>query len=236
MPAYADHRRLARPRERAYALAAVLCVELALGVGLLTGLRVSVGRPAEVVQRLLDFALPPPPPKPIPPRTEPKRAKDAAEAPKAEPAPLGGSPGPKPAHAAPSVAPIVPLRPTVPPSGGGAGTGPALGSGAGGGTGGLGSGGSGRGGHDLELLSGDITPRDYPGHLARAGIGGTVSMRGTVAVNGRVTGCRVTRSSGVPELDMLTCRLIEQRFVYRPATDRYGRPVPDDIDIDWTWD
>jgi hypothetical protein len=30
--------------------------------------------------------------------------------------------------------------------------------------------------------------------------------------------------------------LIEQRFVYRPATDRYGRPVADDVEIDWTWD
>ena len=235
MPAYADRRRLGRPRDRAYALAAVLCVEFALGIGLLTGLRVPVGRPAEVVQRLLHFTLPPPP-KPIPPKPEPKPAKEAASAPKAEPAPPGGSPGPKPAHAPPSVAPIVPIRPSVAPSGGGSGTGPALGSGAGGGTGGFGSGGSGRGGHDLELLSGDITPRDYPRHLARAGIGGTVTMRGTVTANGRVTGCRVTRSSGVPELDILTCRLIEQRFVYRPATDRYGRPVPDDVDIEWTWD
>lgn len=239
MPAYADHRNLVRPRERAYALAAVVCVQLALGVGLLTGLRVSVGRPVEIVQRLVDFALlPPPPPKPPPPpaESEPKRAKDASTAPKARPAPQGGSPGPKLAHATPSVAPVVPIRPSVAPSGGGTGTGPAMGNGAGGATGGAGSGGSGAGGHDLELLSGDITPRDYPRHLAKAGIGGTVGMRGTVSTNGRVTGCRVTRSSGVPELDVLTCRLIEQRFVYRPATDRYGRPVPDEVEIEWTWD
>ena len=67
-------------------------------------------------------------------------------------------------------------------------------------------------------------------------IGGTVKMRCTVGVNGRVSRCIVTRSSGVPELDALTPRLIEQRFVYRPATDRYGRPVPDDLEIEWTWD
>ena len=59
---------------------------------------------------------------------------------------------------------------------------------------------------------------------------------GTVQTNGRVTNCRVTRSSGVPELDGLTCRLIEQRFVYRPATDRTGRPVTDEVEIEWTWD
>jgi protein TonB len=129
----------------------------------------------------------------------------------------------------------VAVKPSAAPSGGGTGTGPALGSGAGGGIGGSGYGGGG-GGRDLELLSGDITPRDYPRNLAKAGIGGTVRMLGTVEVNGRVTHCRVTLSSGVPELDGLTCRLIEQRFVYRPATDRYGRPVSDEVEIEWTWD
>jgi protein TonB len=148
---------------------------------------------------------------------------------------LGGSPGRKPAQAPPSVTPIVAVKPTAALSGGGTGTGPALGKGAGGGSGGNGFG-AGGGGHDLELLSGDITPQDYPRRLAKAGIGGTVGMRGTVGLNGRVTHCTVIRSSGVPELDSITCRLIEERFVYRPATDRSGRPVPDDVEIDWTWD
>lgn len=236
MPAYADHRSLGRPRERVYALAAVVCVQVALGFALLTGLRVSISHPADVVQRMLAFTLPPPPPPPPTPRlAQPKRAKESSSAPKAKPAPLGGSPGAKPAHAPPSVTPVIAVRPTVAPSGGGTGTGPAQGSGAGGGAGGNGYG-AGGGGRDLELLSGDITPRDYPRHLAKAGIGGTVGMRGTVGVNGRVTRCTVVRSSGVPELDVLTCRLIEQRFVYRPATDRTGRPVPDEIEIEWTWD
>ena len=235
MPAYAERRNLGRPRERAYALAAVVCVQLALAFALLTGLRVSVSRSADVAQQLLAFTLLRPPAPSPPVRSEPRRARDTSSAPKAEPAPLGGSPGPKPAHAPPSVTPVVAVQPTLAPSGGGTGTGPALGSGAGGGTGGTGYG-AGRRGGDLELISGDITPRDYPRHLARAGIGGTVGMRGTVGVNGRVTHCTVARSSGVPELDALTCRLIEQRFVYRPATDRYGRPVPDQVEIEWTWD
>jgi protein TonB len=45
----------------------------------------------------------------------------------------------------------------------------------------------------------------------------------------------VTRSSGVPELDALTCAIIVRRFVFRPATDRYGRPVSDVIDWDQDW-
>ena len=232
MPAYAERRNVGRPRERAFALAAVVCVQAALGFALLSGLRVSVSRPADMVERLLNFSIPPPPPRvPLP---EPKRTKDSSSAPQAERAPLGGSPGPKPAHAPPSVAPVVAVKPSAAPSGGGTGTGTALGRGAGGGAGGSGYGNG--GGRDLELLSGDITPQDYPRHLAKAGIGGTVRMLGTVQTNGRVTNCRVTRSSGVPELDGLTCRLIEQRFVYRPATDRTGRPVTDEVEIEWTWD
>jgi protein TonB len=236
MPAYAERNKTVRPRERAIALAAVALVQLALGLALLSGLRVQFSRSGEMVGRLIDVTLQPPPP-PVVPATAPPRPKRAEQsAPKAEPKPLGGSPGPQPAHAPPSVTPVIALRPSVAPSGGGSGTGPALGSGAGGGTGGNGYGASGGGGADLELISGDILPSDYPRRLAKAGIGGTVGMRCTVGVTGRVSRCIVIRPSGVPELDALTPRLIEQRFVYRPATDRQGRPVPDDVEIDWTWD
>ena len=217
------------------ALAAVALVQLVLGFVLLSGLRVQVASSAQAVQRLIGIPLPklaPPPP----PVVERKAARSPASAPKAEAAPLGGSPGLRPAHAPPSVTPVIAVQPTVAPSGGGSGTGPALGNGSGGGAGGQGYGASGGGGADLELISGDIGPKDYPRRLAKAGIGGTVKMRCTVGANGRVVRCSVIGPSGVPELDAITPRLIEQRFVYRPATDRYGRPVADDVEIDWTWD
>jgi protein TonB len=236
MPAYSDRQTTIRPRERAYALAAVLVVQAALGFALLTGLRVPVTRTADAVQKLIDFALPkpPPPPRPPPILTERKVVHRASSAPKAEPKPLGGSPGPQPAHAPPSVTPVVAVRPTVAPSGGGTGTAPALGSGAGGGTGGQGYGAD-EGGTDLEHIAGEILPSDYPPSLGRAGVGGRVSVTFTVEVNGRVTGCHVTRSSRVPELDALTCRIIEQRFRFRPSMDRYGRPYADEVDWDHDW-
>ena len=71
--------------------------------------------------------------------------------------------------------------------------------------------------------------------FATRGIGGRVGMVFTVGANGRVTSCTVTRSSGVPELDSLTCRLIQQRFRYRPSTDRYGRPIPDEVEGEHDW-
>ena len=224
-----------RSRERAYALAAVVLVQMALGFALLTGLRVAVPRSADVVQRLIEIALPrtPPPPPPPTPVTPRKAEHRTASAPRAEPKPLGGSPGPRPAHAPPSVAPVVAIRPNAAPSGGGSGTGPALASGAGGGIGGQGYGAD-EGGRDEEQIAGEILPSDYPNHLGYAG-NRRVTVTFTVQVNGRVTGCRVARSSGIPELDGLTCRLIEQRFRFRPATDRFGRPVPEEVDLDQDW-
>ncbi|HYX46909.1 MAG TPA: TonB family protein [Sphingomicrobium sp.] len=231
MPASAD----VGPRERLTALAAVAIVQLALGLALLNGLRVDVRQSGELVQRLVDIALPPKPPMvPIAPKPRLKAQHRSLSAPRAEPKPLGGSRGPQPAHSPATVSPIVAVRPTVAPSGGGAGTGPAAGAGAGGGAGGEGYG-SDEGGADLEKIAGDIYPSDYPKRLGNAGIGGRVSVTFTVETNGRVTGCRVTRSSGIAELDALTCRLMEQRFLFRPSTDRYGRPIRDEVDWDHDW-
>lgn len=223
-----------RLRERMTALAAVAIVQAGLAVALLTGLRVDVTHPGEIVERIIDVTLqkPPPPPPPVLPPPRPQHHQAAA--PKAAPDRLGGSPGPQPAHAPPSVTPIVPVKPSAAPSGGGTGTGPALGSGAGGGTGGNGYGAD-EGGTDLEHISGDIEQSDYPRDLGRAGVGGRVSVTLTVEPTGRVSACRLIRSSGISELDSLTCRLMLQRFRFRPSTDRYGRPIRDEVDWDHDW-
>ena len=225
-----------RPRERLAALAGVLAVQLGLGAVLLFGLRVDVLRRSELVSQLVDFSLQPPPPPPPRVHASSHAAKHAtAAAPRAAAKPIGGSSGPVPSHAMPSPTPIVTLRPTAPMSGGGSGTGPATGSGTGGGSGGQGYGADDAGGTDLVQIRGEIRPSDYPRDLRERGIGGRVEMVFTVGANGRVTSCRVTRSSGVPELDSLTCRLIQQRFRYRPSTDRYGRPIPDEVEGEHDW-
>lgn len=236
MPAYAERNKIVRPRERAYALAAVVLVQAALALALIRGLHVDLSRSSDAVQRLIDVALPKPPPPPQPPvRPPPKARHHAAAAPKAAPVQIGGSRGPKPQHAPASVTPIVAVKPAAtPPSGGGTGTGPASGSGAGGGSGGTGAG-EGDGGTDLEQIAGAITPGDYPKNLRDAGVGGRVAFLFTVEPNGRVGRCTITRSSGVPELDALTCRLIQQRFIYRPSTDQYGRPIEDEVEGEHDW-
>lgn len=235
MPAYAQQRGITRPRERLYALAAVVLIQAALAVVLFRGFRVDFSRPTDIVERLVNVTLAKPPPPPIvkvTPRPKPQHHESAA--PKAAPEKLGGSPGPQPSHAPPSVTPLVAVKPTAAPSGGGTGTGPALGPGTGGGTGGNGYGAD-DGGTDLEHIAGELTRSDYPPDLGRAGIGGRVSVTLTVEPNGRVSACRITRSTGVPQLDALTCRLMQQRFRFRPSTDRYGRPIRDEVDWDHDW-
>src|SRR5438552_3285106 len=111
MPASPDGYGTLRPRERASAFAAVALVQVGLALVLLRGFHVSMLRPQDIVSRLIQVTLPkvPPPPPPVV-RIEPRKqpAHKAAEAaPKAAPAKLGGSPGPVPSHASPSVTPVV---------------------------------------------------------------------------------------------------------------------------------
>lgn len=217
------------------ALAAVALVQLGLAILLLRGLAVDVLRHTEIVSRLIELTIPPPPPpKPIVASVRVSEHRSSS-APRAKPAPIGGTPGPMPSHALPAPVPVVALPSPAPSSGGGNGTGPAVGNGAGGGSGGQGFGETDEGGTDLVQIAGAIGPSDYPRDLREQGIGGRVEMLFTVGTNGRVTSCRVTRSSGVAELDLLTCRLIQQRFRYRPSTDRYGRPIPDEVEGEQDW-
>lgn len=216
----------ARPRERAIALGAVVLIQAALGVALLFGLRVDASRPGEAGQRLIAIVLDKPPPLPPPPQHE----RRAAGVSRPQPAPSGSQPAPKlmPAQGFPT--PVIAIKPTASLSGAGSGTGAGPGSGSGGA-----SGSGGGGGTDLVQIAGAITQSDYPRDLRERGFGGRVEFTFTVGPSGRVTRCSVTRSSGVPRLDALTCALVQQRFVYRPSTDRFGRPIEDEVDGEQDW-
>lgn len=105
------------------------------------------------------------------------------------------------------------------------------GQGAGGtgtGTGGGGDGGDGEGegdGTPPELIRGRLKFTDLPPELRVLGEMRSVSVRYRVGVDGRVSDCRVTRSSGNVALDLITCRSIEARFRFRPSRDADGQKV-----------
>jgi protein TonB len=227
------------PRQRLAAFAATVLIQLGLALALLSGFRVEIARVSEPVSRLIDITLQRPPVPLVKPKLKlPKpvhaahRHASAAAPPRA--ARPGGSPGPAP-HGTATVAKLAPRSAPAPAAGGGSGAGAAQGAGSGGGTGTAGAGEEDDGGTDLVQIAGAILPSDYPRGLRDAGIGGRVGVLFTVGVNGRVTRCTVTRSSGVAELDRLTCRLIQDRFRYRPSTDSSGRPVPDEVEGEHDW-
>ncbi len=84
-------------------------------------------------------------------------------------------------------------------------------------------------------IRGRISNRDYPENLSDAGIGGRVTVLYVVEVDGRVPECDVVGSSGNAQLDQLTCRLIRERFRFRPSLDGRRRPVPSLIRENHSW-
>ncbi len=69
-------------------------------------------------------------------------------------------------------------------------------------------------------IAGELTNADYRRAGAPAGAAGTVVVGFRVRADGAVDRCGVLRSSGVAVFDAATCRLIEQRFRFRPAPRR----------------
>ncbi|MGB7405445.1 MAG: energy transducer TonB, partial [Pacificimonas sp.] len=94
---------------------------------------------------------------------------------------------------------------------------------------GTGDSGFGRGGGGVtraEKIAGTITDDDYPRAARQRRSEGEVTVNYDITTGGRVVNCRVVGPSGDVDLDATTCRLIRERFRYRPAT-RAGQPVAD---------
>jgi protein TonB len=198
--------------------------------------------PQEVIE-IFDVTEPPPPPEevveieqiPAPTEDAPKEEEGAA------------SPKNIRSRATPVVAPKPPIQLPIPPPmpvtqtpntgsdrtqgasdviGPGTGAG-GVGTGKGSGGSGSGTGGGGSGGIATRpsVVRG-ITNRDYPNDVSRYWPrGGAVFIAVRVLPNGRATDCKINRSIGVPAIDQWTCKLVEERAVFRPATDVNGRPV-----------
>ena len=79
------------------------------------------------------------------------------------------------------------------------------------------------------LIGGD----DYP--ATQHGEEGSVRVRLDVGVDGRVSACTITQSSGFRILDSTSCRLLTSRARFAPARDGEGRPVPDSVPARIVW-
>ena len=232
--------------ERATASLGAAAIVLGLAAALFLGLR--VGTPPQRQSALVTVEFPPEPPPPpdsVPPKHNRSKAPKDAAAPRA----LRNQ---ATQIVAPPVVPLIepppvtaaPVTGTGDAASQGASQLPGAGQGAGGegnGRGGGGLGGDGDGnGEGMPVIGprqirGKLTYRDLPPGVLQPGQQARVGVQYNVNIDGRVSGCRVDEPSGVRVADAMTCRLIEQRFVYRPARDRSGRPVRSIIVETHTW-
>ena len=231
-------------RDKSSAIAAVVAIHVGLALAFLhVSGRIDLADPQRAL-RVFDIReIKPPPPPPPPPPPAQKAAKQKPKAKegasslkniKSEATPVV-APKPKIVLPAPPTIAVseTPRQGTAPTQGAsnvrGPGTGAGgLGTGTGSGGSGTGTGGGGDGGVATrpQLLTSSLRSRDYPAALQRRwprGNGAFVIF--SVQPNGRVTNCRIYQSSGDVEIDNMTCSLVTQRFVYRPATNRRGEPV-----------
>lgn len=221
---------------------AALVLEGVFGYALILGFTVRMPAGSSESLKLFSIAPPPPsvPPAP-PPRISNRRPEGAASPPNLRSrateivAPQLVIPLPNPVVAAPVAGPGAdPSAGAADVPGPGTGSG-GWGRGTGSGAGGDGDGDGGGGHTPPRWLRGRLSDSDFPAAAGEAGAGGRVSVRFTVETSGRVGRCSIERSSGNGELDRTTCRLIEQRYRYRPSLDPYGRPVRSVVIEDHDW-
>ena len=233
--------------DRSKAALGAAALTAALGAGLLWGLAVHQGAIEPPALALFEVPPAPPPPekqKPVPQKLRSGRPEGEASPPnlRAEPTELV-APTPIVPLPVPPPLPAAPIAGTGAMSSAGSAdiAGPGFGSGGvgnGRGSGGAGDGDGGGGGREEtppEWVRGRIRDSDFPDALAESGVGGTVGVRYTVWSDGRVVDCEVTASSGNRLLDDTTCRLIRERFRFRPSRDRQGRAVAAQIVESHSW-
>jgi len=85
---------------------------------------------------------------------------------------------------------------------------------------------------DLQSL---FRPTDYPVTALERREQGSVIVRLTVGVAGRVGACDVTSSSGSRALDYASCRILQTRALFTPARDRRGNLATDTVVQEIRW-
>ncbi|WP_380874576.1 hypothetical protein ACFB49_48890 [Sphingomonas sp. DBB INV C78] len=70
-----------------------------------------------------------------------------------------------------------------------------------------------------------VTTEDYPSRALREEREGTTAVAFEITTDGRIANCRVTASSGSPDLDDATCRNLTRRGRYTPAKDASGNAM-----------
>jgi len=180
-------------------------VHVALGYALVTGLAYEAVKKAVERVTTVDIEEPPPEEEPPPPPPDP----DVPPPPPivAPPPPINIAPAPPKIQAQPNIPPprpVVPIAvpaPPAPPSKARAAT------------------------PDGQARWQRRIIENYPARAIRQELEGTVGLSVSIDASGRVTGCRVTRSSGHDILDEAACTDYTRYARFNPALDDAGNPT-----------
>ena len=190
-----------RPSRR-IAIGGVVLLHIVIGYALISGFAITVITGGDRPTWVEDYKDPPPPPRhdPPPPQHRPPVARDPA--PDDTIIKVGAGPGdgitkdPPIPYYPPFQPPQVPQQQIVSHA-----HAPIPGSGR----------------------AGWVTTDDYPGAALRDEVQGVVGIDVTVGMDGRVSACSVTASSGSDVLDQATCRLYARRARFQSALDDDGK-------------
>lgn len=210
--AYADQQ---MSGSKIVAIVIVALIHIALGYALVTGLAYSAVKKA--IERVTTVDIKEPEPEKKPPPPPPEKQPDTTPPPVvAPPPPINIAPAPPPIQTQPTIpppappvlrvpppAPVAPPPPPAPPPPKFQPKPPVA-----------------RGNPSSWANS-----NDYPSRALREEREGVTGFTVQIDANGRVSSCTVTRSSGSPDLDDTTCKLISRRARFKPATDGNGDPV-----------
>jgi protein TonB len=225
-----------RPREKIAPAAASIAIVAAIGWILVKGLSAPVLAISH--DALVTLTLTPPPPvESYKPKPKPKPKLQRQRASRAASAAARPKPAPSLTVQNPPVLQPMPLTAIAPPAGGPVGMGQGLGAGSGSGSGAGGAGGDGDGADDTPplRLKGRLGFSDLPEGLRIEGRELAITVRYAVNIDGHVSDCAATRSSGDRQLDNHICRLIETRFRFEPSRDGAGNPVRAMMEEDYSW-
>ena len=72
--------------------------------------------------------------------------------------------------------------------------------------------------------TGWFSANDFPMIAVQQNHQGTVYVYLTIGTDGRVSECRLARSSGYADLDAVPCPVLQRRARFKPALDEQGQP------------
>lgn len=74
-------------------------------------------------------------------------------------------------------------------------------------------------------------PEDYPPSALRHKLEGVVETEVSIDAAGKVTECRIIKSSHHPVLDNATCKLVTRRGKFQPAIGPDGKAIPSVVKV-----